>query len=274
MTATPPRRAIVFSDVHLSVTRDDRRRIDSFVEFLRRIDPDRTARVIILGDLFDFWFEYKHVIFSGYFDVLRAFADLGDHGVECHFICGNHDFWAGRFLRDHLGFHIHTKPVTLEFGTKRVLFVHGDGINPRDIGYRLYKRVARARPVVWLFGLLHPDWAMAIARAVSRGSRRMTQAEELSTGPEVQPLREFARRTLAQGGPDVVMCGHSHYPVREEFPTPNGTGLYLNTGDWLYHQSYVAWDGDEFRLLRFPSDSPGCEVAGREAQPPVEQRQK
>ncbi|MCC6698020.1 MAG: UDP-2,3-diacylglucosamine diphosphatase [Candidatus Hydrogenedentes bacterium] len=249
-------KAIILSDVHLNVAADGRERMSEFAAFLRRIDPEKTRRLVILGDLFDFWFEYRHVIFSDYFDVLRAFARLRDAGTEIYFICGNHDFWAGRFLEKHLGFSIHRESLTLDFADKRVLFVHGDGINPRDVGYRIYKRIARAPFVVWMFGLLHPDWAMALAQGVSRGSRRLKGTDDPSMGSEVAPLREFARQALAQGQADVVMCGHSHYPVREEFPAPEGTGLYINTGDWMFHRSFVEWDGADFLL-----HSTGAEAA-------------
>ncbi len=259
-------KTLVVSDVHLTVAADGHERMAAFVRFLRTIDPAEFNRIIILGDLFDFWFEYQHVIYSGYFDVLRVLADLRDGGVQFYFVCGNHDFWAGRFLRDDLGFSIHPDRLTLTFGDKAVLFIHGDGINPRDTGYRIYKRIARARCVVWLFGLLHPDWAMALARAISRGSRRLTQSPDLSKGSEVQPLRDFARRTLEAGDADVVMCGHCHQPVREEYPGPHGAGLYINTGDWLFHRSYVVWDGDAFRLESLGGEAAGEPVAAEGTQ--------
>ena len=264
---------LVFSDVHLNVAEDGRARMAEFARFLRQIDPTQTERVVVLGDLFDFWFEYKHVIFSGYFDVLRAFADLSDAGVEFHFCCGNHDFWAGRFLRDHLKFAIHTTPVTLQFGPYRVRFVHGDGIDPKDKGYRAYKWVARARPIVWLFSLLHPDWAMAVAQGVARGSRHMFKSEDLSKGSQVLPLQAYAKAVLARGDAEAVMCGHSHYPVKEEHPTPDGTGFYINTGDWLFHRSYVEWDGQQFHIRSFEewNGSLGPPRSAREAQSAVEQ---
>jgi len=239
---------LLLSDIHLDVSPRGKQRMADFVAFLRAVDTSRINRIILLGDLFDFWFEYKHVIFSGYLDVLRAFADLREHGVAFELVCGNHDFWAGRFLEQRLGFTVHTRPVEMDFGGRRVLMVHGDGLNPRDWWYRVYKRIARARWLTAVFRLLHPDWAMALAQCVSKGSRRLTRAEDPRTGPEAQALRAFAKQTLAQGEADVVVCGHSHYPVIEEYPTPNGTGLYINTGDWLYHRSYVEWDGTEFHL--------------------------
>lgn len=241
---------LILSDVHLDVSQTGKPVRDHFTRFLRGLNAGAIQRIIILGDLFDFWFEYRHVIFSGYFDVLRAFAGLRDQGVAVDFVCGNHDFWAGRFLREELGFSISRDRLLLDLYGRRVLLVHGDGLNQRDVGYRLYKRVARARCVVWLFGLLHPDAAMGLAQRVSRTSRRLTQSKDLSKGSEVEPLRAFAQRILATGEADAVVCGHSHHPEIEEFPMDNGRhGLYVNTGDWMWHRSYIEWDEDGPRLL-------------------------
>ncbi|NIA13398.1 MAG: hypothetical protein GWP08_04900 [Nitrospiraceae bacterium] len=248
-------KTIVLSDVHLQPTEEGQDRQAAFGTFLHKLADDGAERLIILGDLFDFWFEYKHVIFSEYFDVLRAFAELRDRGVEIHLVCGNHDFWAGRFLERQLGFHIYPDQAIMEFDGKRALLIHGDGLNPADRGYRIYKRLARARLVIWLFGLLHPDWAMGIAQRVSRTSRRMTRAADMSKGAEATALRAFAERTLAAGEADVIMCGHAHAATREEFPTPNGTGLYINTGEWMIRRSYVEWDGSEFTLHFIDNES-------------------
>lgn len=260
-------KTLIFSDAHLNATQDSAEQRAAFVSFLRKIDAKQVDCIIILGDLFDFWFEYQQVIFSGYFDVLRALADLADKGVAFHFVCGNHDFWVGRFLREQLRFMIHYDPVLMDFGNKRTLLVHGDGLNPGDWGYRFFKWFARARPVVFAFRSIHPDWAMRIAQCVSRGSRRLSRVDDLSHGPDVEPQRAFAKRTLAAGDADVVVCGHSHYPVRETHPTPEGPGLYVNVGDWLYHQSYVVWDGTDFQLHSFNHESevvPPRETSGAE----------
>lgn len=247
---------LIFSDVHLSVAPHDKQKMAVFVAFLRGIDAERVGRIIVLGDLFDFWFEYRHVIFSGYFDVLRAFADLRDAGVELHFVCGNHDFWAGRFLSDDLGFQVHPATLRLELAGQRVLLVHGDGIDPADHGYRIYKRIARAPFVVKAFSLLHPDWAMWLAQKVSHGSRYLFMAEDLSEGNQVKPLQAYAQAALAAGDADVVILGHSHYPVMETHPTPSGHGLYINSGDWLFHQSFVIWNGENFQLDYFDAPDP------------------
>jgi len=242
------KKTLIFSDVHLKVTGKDKVRQGEFIAFLRRFSPEEYERMICLGDLFDFWFEYKHVIFSDYFEVLRVFADWRDAGMEMHLVCGNHDFWAGRFLRDELQFQVYTGETRMTFGDKTALLYHGDGINTKDYGYRIYKHFARNRLVIGAFRLLHPDWAMTLARGVSHGSRSITRAEDTSKGPEARALREHARRALAQGDADIIMCGHAHDPVMETCPTPSGTGLYINTGDWLDHRSYVVWDGAEFSM--------------------------
>ena len=242
------KKTLIFSDVHLKVSEQDRPRHQAFISFLQGFSPVEYDRIVCLGDLFDFWFEYKHVIFSGYFEVLRAFADLRDAGVELHLICGNHDFWAGRFLEEQLGFHIHPDAVDLPFGDRRAHFIHGDGINPEDRRYRLYKRFARNPFVVGAFRMIHPDWAMGIAQGVSHGSHTLLGQDNPADGPEARSLSRYAQGVLAAGTADVVFCGHAHAPVHEKHPTPRGEGDYFNTGDWLASHSYVVWDGAEFTL--------------------------
>jgi UDP-2,3-diacylglucosamine hydrolase len=242
------KKTLIVSDVHLKVTDADRPVRDAFIAFLRSCSPDEYDRILCLGDLFDFWFEYRHAIFSDCFDVLRAFADLRDQGIELHLVCGNHDFWAGRFLRDELKFHLHPGSTRMDFAGRSALLVHGDGVNKKDYGYRIYKRIARNPLVVWAFRQLHPDWAMDLARFVSHGSRTLTRKENPAEGSEAKALRAYAQGILARGEADIVLCGHAHAVALEEHPTPSGTGLYINPGDWHNDRTYVVWDGETFRL--------------------------
>lgn len=246
-------KALIFSDVHLKVSPDDRPRHRRFIEFLHSFDPAEYRRIICLGDLFDFWFEYRHVIFSGYFDVLRAFADFRDAGCELHLISGNHDFWGGRFLHDELGFAIHDSFHTT-FGDTRAFFIHGDGINPADRSYRVYKRFARNPFVVGAFRMIHPDWAMRIAQGVSHGSRTLKREDDPANGPEARALQAYAQDLLARGETDAVFCGHAHAPTQVALPSKTGTGLYINTGDWFHNYSYVTWDGAAFQLQYWPKE--------------------
>ncbi len=242
---------LIVADVHLKVSPKEVKTRQDFARFLRSIDADSVERIFLLGDLFDFWFEYRHVVFSGFFDVLRAFADLRDRGVDLHLIVGNHDLWSGRFLEEELGFTIHQNEYRCDFGGRRTLMVHGDGINPEDRSYRLYKRVALSRWATGSFRLLHPDWAMGLAQWVSHGSRTLLAPDDPTDTPEVRALRKFAQQTAAAGDADVVICGHSHHPEELELDSPTGTGLYLNTGDWMAKRTYIEWDGHDFHRRYF-----------------------
>jgi len=246
-------KTLICSDVHLEDLPEGQANLKEFVAFLKDIDAGQFNRLILLGDLFDFWFEYRHVIFSGYFDVLRALADLHDRGVELHLVCGNHDFWAGRFLENHLKMTVHHNDFRCTFGTQRALFIHGDGIDKRDYGYRLFKYLARSRLAVGLFGLIHPDWAMAIARKVSSASRSVQKDAEPGNDRAAHAIARFAQEVIEAGEADAVLCGHSHHATRMEFETPDGPGVYINTGAWKRHRDYVEWDGEVFTQKQFTS---------------------
>jgi len=241
---------LLFSDAHLKPGDEGQSHRQSLIDFLRR-SRNRYGwnRIICLGDLFDFWFEYRHVCFSGYFDILRTFASLRDDGVELHLACGNHDFWAGSFLKHEIGFAVHQEAFSLPFGSAKALIFHGDGIDPADRGYRAYRAVARHPWAIGLFRLIHPDLAMTIARAVSGGSRKWFSDADPATGRQARVLREHARSLLAKGQADLVACGHAHAPALETWPTPTGQGIYLNTGDWLRQYSAAVWTGERLILL-------------------------
>ncbi|HOJ68262.1 MAG TPA: UDP-2,3-diacylglucosamine diphosphatase [Candidatus Hydrogenedentes bacterium] len=242
---------LLFSDAHLKPGDAGRSHREGLVDFLRR-SRQRYGwkRLVCLGDLFDFWFEYRHACFSGYFDVLRAFASLRDDGVELYLACGNHDFWTGDFLEREIGFSTHRDPFTLPFGPAKAFLFHGDGVDPADRGYRLYRTVARHPLATGLFRLIHPDLAMAIARGVSGGSRKLFSDTNPAMGRQARVLRDHARSLLAEGRADLVACGHAHAPALEAWPTPTGQGVYLNTGDWLREFSAAVWTGERLVLLR------------------------
>lgn len=239
------KKTLIFSDVHLRAIPADAGRRAEFTAFLKRFTPDEFDRVICLGDLFDFWFEYRSVIFSDYFNVLRVFADWVDAGVEVHLVCGNHDFWAGRFLRE-IGIRVHENHVDLPFGARLGRVIHGDGINPDDYRYRAWKRFARWPFIVGAFRMVHPDWAMGIARAVSHGSRTVFDTKVPIEGPEARSLRAYAREVIGRGAADYVLCGHAHAMEMLPIEGPGGEGLYLNTGDWLRQRCHTIWDGERF----------------------------
>lgn len=239
------KKTLLFSDVHLKATAGDATRRAEFVGFLRRFSPDEFDRVICLGDLFDFWYEYRSVIFSDFFGVLRVFADWIDAGVEVHLVCGNHDFWAGRFLRE-IGVQVHENSVNLPFGPRTAHIIHGDGINKDDYRYRAWKRFAKLPFIMEAFRWVHPDLAMGIARAVSHSSRTLFDTRDPYVSAEAVSLRAYAKEVIEKGEADYVMCGHAHAMEIIEMQGPSGTGLYLNTGEWLRRRCHTLWDGHTF----------------------------
>ena len=247
-------KTLFIADVHLKVNASGQETREAFVRFLRSINPAECERIILLGDLFDFWFEYKNVIFSGYFEVLAALHDLQRAGVQLHLICGNHDFWAGRFLHDHLKICIHDNDYHFTLGDQRILCVHGDGINPNDRSYRLYKKFARHPWIVGAFRLIHPDWAMKIAQGVSHSSRTMRAPDDPTESDEVRALRTYAEEELKKGTADAIICGHSHHPEEKHYPTPTGSGLYFNAGDWLEKRTYLIWENNTFTRAYYTED--------------------
>lgn len=239
---------LLFSDVHLKPSGLKRKSDQEFLAFLRSIDPQKVGRLICLGDLFDFWYEYRHVHFSGYFEVLRIFADLHDQGVELHLCCGNHDLWAGEMLTSLTGFHVHHQPVYLDFGEKRALLLHGDGLNGRDKGYLLFKKISANTFLQRLFRWVHPDLAMGLAQFLSRKSRDILSTQPPAEGPEAAAVRDYAYQCIRSGGESLVICGHAHSPVLEKVEGTGVCGLYINTGDWPLHRSYFCFDGSEFTM--------------------------
>ena len=242
-------KTLIVADVHLMVSERGAPTRQAFEAFLRTINPAEIERIIILGDLFDFWFEYKQVIFSGYFGILSALYNLQQAGVELHLICGNHDFWAGRFLREHLNITIHPDQFAITLGQFRVLCAHGDGINPKDRRYRAYKKFARHPLIINAFRLIHPDWAMRIAQGISHGSRTLLAPDDPAQSDEVIALRKYAETELAKGQHDVIICAHTHFPEQTEYPTPTGQGLYINTGDWMEKRTYLIWNNGDFERM-------------------------
>jgi UDP-2,3-diacylglucosamine hydrolase len=246
---------LLFSDVHLKPTLPTDSAFEDFTAFLRQMDPGRVDRLICLGDLFDFWYEYRHVFFSAYFEVLRLLANLREAGVELHLCCGNHDLWAGPQLESLTGMRIYHEPVALPFGEEEALLLHGDGLNPADHGYLLFRRIARNRAAQWLFRRIHPDTAMSLAQGLSRRSRAMAKGADPAEGPEVRVVQEHARRLIAGGNATIVICGHAHLPRIAPVEGGGHSGLYINPGDWPIHRSFVRFSGGEFHLETFRKSS-------------------
>jgi len=238
------------SDVHLGAhsPAEETARESRLLDLLEQVGTDG-ERLYILGDLFDFWFEYRHVIPAAGLRVLAALRGLTEQGVEVHYLAGNHDFAIGAFISDTIGCRIHREPIDLEWNGTRFHLHHGDGLAGKDTGYRLMTRVIRSRAAKWLWRLIHPGLGFAIANRVSGTSRRYTSGKDFGSDTRTHShLDEMAAR-----GYDYIIMGHSH--LAEERRLDAG-GTYINLGSWLGGGAPHARFSEERMAITLPGDSP------------------
>ena len=234
------------SDVHLGELPLDQEqeRVDIFLGFLKSLET-KADRIFFVGDLFDFWFEYKQAIPKKHFATLHQLARLREHNIELHYLPGNHDFWLGEFFQRELGIQTYDDDWSGEIEGKKFYLFHGDGIAKKDVGYRLLRRFLRFPLNLKIFRLLHPDWGIPFARLVSGSSRHYTNHIKLN---DHRDYIEFAQTKFKEGF-DYVLMGHRHNPyVHDE----NGK-KYINLGDWLMNYTYAVFDGHQLRLERLDS---------------------
>jgi UDP-2,3-diacylglucosamine hydrolase len=222
----------IFSDAHLGSGPPDKevekaKQIERLFELVRA-DGDR---LVILGDLFDFWFEYKHAIPKDQHRVLFLLYGLRERGITIDYLGGNHDFWMHDFFEKQMGINVHQDSIDMEYAGKKLHLIHGDGIAKADGGYRFLKRILRNRLNIWLYRKLTPDWAIPLAKSFSRSSQQYTARREHSFASDYE---EYAR-TKIEDGYHLVAIGHLHVPVKRDFPG----GIYINTGDFINHFSYA-----------------------------------
>lgn len=234
-------RTYFFSDVHLGLgsREQEKAKEDHLLAFLDAIFPT-TERLFIVGDLFDFWFEYKTVIPKGFHRTLAALQKFTDAGKPIDFLVGNHDCWMGDFFEDEIGATVHRQPFELTIEGKRIFLHHGDGLADNDLGYKLIKPVLRNRFNVWLYRWLHPDIGVRLAKGSSRTSRDYTSGKHY--GEEEGMIRE-ATNKIGEGF-EVVIMGHRHKPIAMTI----GKGTYINLGDWITYNTYAEFSNGSIEL--------------------------
>lgn len=236
--------AYFISDAHLGTYfKQHEERETNLITFLHEIE-DHTSHLFIVGDLFDFWIEYKHAIRPIYFPILHEFRRLIEKGVEIHYLAGNHDFALGPFLEQTIGIHIHPWNMTTTLQGKRIYLRHGDGILRFDYGYRFWRALLRNRVNQALYKLLHPNIGVPLATFFS-GSSRYFNATRLTQKRKKEYI-QVARTYLNQGN-DIVIFGHTHAPKLYDF---NGK-FYCNTGDWIKQYSYAKLEAGQLTLWRY-----------------------
>ena len=242
------------SDFHLGVDADlsSRARERKVVRWLRSIQHDAGA-IYLVGDIFDFWFEYRRVVPKGFVRLLGTLAELRDGGIDIQFFTGNHDIWMFRYFEEELGIPIHREPVRRTFGNKDFLIGHGDGLGPGDRGFKLMKKLFTHPLSQWLYARLHPNFGVGLANYWSGRSRAATRGEDVFYGPEREWLIQYARRKLETEPIDYFIFGHRHLPI--DFTLDTAGSRYINLGDWVRYYSYAVFDGTELRLRFFENDA-------------------
>ena len=246
----PPGKKIYFlSDFHLgapdfatSLARERR-----IVAFLERIRAD-AAIIFIVGDLFDFWYEYRTVVPKGYTRILGKLAEITDSGIPIHFFTGNHDMWMSGYFEQELNIPVYHEPKVFEFNGKKLYIGHGDGLGPGDHGYKFLKKIFRNRLCQGLFGILPPLVGVGLAGWLSRRSRAMTGATDAHfLGEDKEWLVIYCRELLRTQYFDFFIFGHRHLPI-DLLLDPRGC-RYINLGDWIRYYTYAVLDGEVLSLL-------------------------
>ncbi len=230
------------SDLHLGYFEGEKekKREELFLSFLDFIATKENS-IVIIGDLFDYWFDYKFVIPKKFYRIVSKFAEIKSKGIEIIYLMGNHDFGHYKFFQEELGIEIHTEDLELIFYGKKFYISHGDGKISNDKGYLILKKFLRNHFVQWLFRLLHPDFGLWLAISSSRKSRNYTTKRDKK---DFNSLFEFAKKKIEEGF-DFVIMGHSH---KSEFKEYLG-GVYINLGDWFNTPLCARFDGSKIELL-------------------------
>lgn len=237
------------SDFHLGSPNYEKSRLreDRIIRWLNFIEPT-CSELFLMGDVFDFWFEYKMVVPKGFVRVLGKLAQMNDAGVVIHFFKGNHDMWVDDYFSKEMGFNIVSDELIMERAGKRFFLHHGDGLGPGDQKYKFLRKVFRNPLCQWLFGLVPPRIGIGIANAWANHSRAASKAEEVYMGMDREWLALYAKEQLHKAHYDYFIFGHRHLPL--DLDLGNGS-RYLNTGEWLKYNSYLEFDGNELSLKYF-----------------------
>ena len=236
------------SDFHLGAPNDteSRKREDRLVRFLQ--DARKDAGIIfIVGDIFDFWFEYKTVVPKGFVRILGTLAQIADEGIQLHIFTGNHDLWMQDYLSKELNAKLYFEPQTFTIQNKQFLIGHGDGLGPGDKGYKRLKKIFTNPICQWLFRWLHPDAGIQLANYFSRKSRAKTgNADEVFLGEDKEWLILYTKEKAKTMAVDYFIFGHRHYAIDLKI---SDKSRYINLGDWIRLNTYAVFDGTDLQLL-------------------------
>lgn len=241
------------SDFHLGVPSKakSRERELLLVAWLEKISAD-AREVYLVGDLFDFWYEYKTVVPKGFVRFQAKIAELCDKGIQVHIFIGNHDMWMFNYFEEELGVIMHRKPIEREWSGKKFFIGHGDGLGPGDHSYKFIKKVFANPLCIWLFKWIHPDIGVGLANFWSGRSREANLADdEIYHGDEKEWLLQFCKTKLESEHFDYFIFGHRHLVLDKEV---GNNSRYINLGAWFKEPHFGVWDGSAFVLNKFESE--------------------
>ena len=238
------------SDNHLGAPSQEasRPREKKFVAWLDEIKKD-AAVIFLVGDLFDFWFEYKTVVPKGFTRTLGKLAEISDSGIPIYYFVGNHDLWMNGYFEEELNISVYHKPQEYTFNNKTFFIGHGDGLGPGDKGYKRMKKVFTNPFFKWLFKWLHPDIGVRIAQYLSVKNKLISGDEDAKfLGKENEWLVQYCNRKLEDQHRDFFVFGHRHLPLEIDL---NKASKYINLGDWINYYTYGVFDGENFELKKY-----------------------
>ena len=252
MELTPGKKIYFLSDFHLGAPNEleSRKREDRLVQFLQHAKKDAAA-FFIVGDIFDFWFEYKTVVPKGFVRILGCLAQISDEGIPLHIFTGNHDLWMQDYLAKELNAKVYFEPQTFTLGSKQFLIGHGDGLGPGDYGYKRLKKIFTNPFCKWLFRWMHPDAGIKLANYFSAKSRAKTgSADEVFLGADKEWLIIYCKEQAQKMDVDYFVFGHRHFAIDYSI---NERSRYINLGDWIKLNTDGVFDGDTMQLLKWES---------------------
>ncbi|WJJ96974.1 UDP-2,3-diacylglucosamine diphosphatase [Algibacter luteus] len=238
------------SDNHLGAptTEASFPREKKFVAWLDEIKQDAAA-IFLLGDLFDFWFEYKTVVPKGFTRTLGKLAEISDSGIPIHYFVGNHDLWMNGYFEEELNIPVYHKPEEFKFNDKTFFIGHGDGLGPGDKGYKRMKKVFTNPFFKWVFKWAHPDIGMRIAQYFSVKNKLISGDDDAKfLGEDQEWLAQYCKRKLEDKHRDYFVFGHRHLPLKIKL---NEKSTYVNLGDWVQYYTYGVFDGEQMELKEY-----------------------
>jgi UDP-2,3-diacylglucosamine hydrolase len=239
------------SDFHLGAPNENASRLreERLVRFLKHAKQDAAA-IFVVGDIFDFWFEYKTVVPKGFLRILGTLAEISDMGIPIHIFTGNHDLWMQDYFERELNAKVYFEPQHFEFSGKQFYIGHGDGLGPGDEGYKFLKKIFTNPFCKFLFRWLHPDLGIRLANYFSSKSRLKTgSSDEIFLGEDKEWLILYTKEKAEElKNVDYFIFGHRHYAI--DFPI-NDTTRYINLGDWIRLNTYGEFDGQNMQLKKW-----------------------